>query len=261
MLTITPRPEQAAKQFRKIRRDMLGGIQDYKIAVDRGVKNNLQSSGAAPPDKYLISYVGSQARGKRYVNIDRFYDNMARSYVKNWKKSFIHTSTAEVTNERIAEAALFAYTLIKQRTAGYPRYSESGWKPTGILDSSVRQYVNGRETTNPRPDILASTGSPIVEFTNIAEYASTVEARSYFRDGGILFYAAKRTANRYKDLGVIFTYAAAKAFGAPHKYELPVLVISDAQTADGKWSRPGVRARARARIIRRVRRRNTNGAE
>ena len=207
-----------------------------------------------PDDEYITSYVTSTNPNNRYVNLANFYVKMKQSYGKNWKKRFIHVANDAADNKRIAEAAEFATDIVLSKTAAYG--VRSGW-----LFDSVTTLVNGVVSYDYDKAIIASSAPPIFEVTNFAEYASTVEARSYFSaQAGIIYYAARRTQTKYPDLGILFYFTKAATFGLPHIYDVPVLRIALPVDATGKWGRPGTNARRRIKAIRSINARSKRNA-
>ena len=242
--------------IKEIQRQTTGLIQANKLRASANAIRYQQQKGNMPADKAdITSYVTSTNPKNRFVDIDRFRRVMKARPDKYWQSKFIFLSSEIDTYETIAEAADIATKEVIARTPQGTKAGRPG-RSVGHLKRSVTTYVDGVEVINTKKAIMdAGDSAPIFELTNIADYGSTAEARAYFSAmGGIIYYVAKRMQTRYPQLGILFYYAKAQAFGLTHVYDVPVLRISSPAKATGAWSRPGVRGRTRLKSIRRINR-------
>jgi len=260
-------------RVKQISNGMALQVQAEKIVQSKLKIAEARQEGIFPKDdKAIISYVTSRNARNRSLNLDSFYTRMAKA-PKLWNKKFIHDAFSGDSIDllmRIAEATSYAWQLMDSQYRQFPTYKKS--KRTNHLYDSQRITIDGQVTNTAQRRILSYSGegSPVVELTNFAEYASTSEVNAihYRKIGGIIFWVAKRVQTRYSDLGIRFEYAKAAEYSLPHKYDVPVLRITSADqiTERGRWSRPGSRRRARERFASRVRRstnaynRRTGGA-
>ena len=239
--------ELTRKAVQQLNKKITTYVQVRKVNASKITINNFQVRNEFALNDQITSYVTSTHQSNRYENIDRFYRVMNKS-PKYWNKRFFYYGPRGGSNERILAAALMAIEIAEQKTLAYPRISS-----TGHLLDSIRTYVNGPYTETPALDIRRSKGSALFELVNIAEYGSTAEARAVYvtRQQGLLFYAANRVQRRFPELGIMFRYAKAEAFGLPHVYNVPVLTIGSIDDVSGPWVRPGENIRRRKRERRR----------
>lgn len=241
-------------------------VQDMKLYAGDQSIDYLQNKDLMPDKSEIVSFHTSTSRNNAYPDYFKFRRVM-RASPKLFSKRFIYVGThpSKSHNEAVAAASRMAWQLVRERTAMYPKSTapDSKHTPTLNLYNSIRSFVNGSMVTNTRSSIrdaiMESEGDAIYEISNIAPYASTSEARSYYhRVGGIIWYAANRVQRKFPQLGVFYGFAPAggalKNASYGHKYNLPVLRIGTKEQASGPWSKPGQNHRKRLRQVRRVER-------
>lgn len=238
-------------QINNIAKSLQIQLQEEKLKYSTDAIKWMRSEGHFPEeDEGIISFHTSTHRDKRYDDISRFYSYMAKS-PKLWNKRFIFVAK---TNERenIMAASEMAIEIAALRVP----------VDKGNLLASLRYYVDGYLESDPVRKMEQTEGNPIFAMRLSAEYASSVEARSYFGigkaeayKGGILYYAAQRVARKFPSLAVIFNYEK----GLGHQYDIPVIHIGSKDDVQGRFSKPGRRQRDRVKLGRRASRILTQG--
>lgn len=253
------------KGVRSITNNLRLQVQRGKVKSAKTTLRKLQRNKQLAKNKDLVAYRATIIPANKYDNVENFHKWMARS-AKNWRNKFTYiTVGVESDNKRISDAADLAMHIVETQTRAYPEYKKPDNRPghPGFLLNSIRTFVNGDESQTPHVDIRRSPQSPIFSMVNIAPYASKVEANAYVygQTRGIFFYAARQVLAKYPDLDVKFQYEKAGDYGQSHKYDLPALYIGARGSIENPtaWSTPGVRYRARKRLIARQERLQNGG--
>lgn len=219
-------------------------VQDEKITISRTTITTAQYRGRWPEE--YNSFVGSETRGNRYKDPDRFFRVM-HAKPQWYSRKFIFRPVSDVARI-LRDASLYANEIIHQQAAKF-----TSPQSTGHYSRSFRLLVDGTLATESSLNNLSNNS--VVSFINTAEYGAWLEAYSlYYRAsiGGVLYYAGQKVRAKYPEIGVRFIYQqAVNTPGVSHKYAMPVLKLGSRENVIDKLSKPGKNIRRERRSRRR----------
>ncbi len=214
--------------------DVTNFIQQKKVQYSIETIQEQQAKGRFP-DKF-VSYVGSVAKRNEYQNPQQFFKTQLAS-PRLYARTFTFTHNETGSNEDILKAYKRALQIIEQQASFYVK--------TGLYKKSFESYIGGKLPKRPLTnDKQVIEGGPDISLyiTSLLSYSSTLERHAVYQRtqvGGILYYAAQRIRREFKNLVVNYNYYKADYWGAPHKYDVPVLEIGRAPRTVPKIRKPG----------------------
>ena len=226
-----------SREFRGALEGAIQFVQDEKIRISRETIKTLQSQGRWPEE--YNSYVISERRKNRYKDPDTFFRQMHKN-PQFYNRRFIFRPVVDVSL-KLKEATAYASAIVARQANLFT-------KRTGLYLSSFKITVDGSLATDESLNTL--TDDSVVEIFSNAPYAGYLEAHSFYnpKAGGVLYYAASRVKEKYRDIGVSFSYRrSAEVDLAYDKYMVPVIRMGSRRNVIDTMKKPGYRIRRRAR--------------